>query len=195
MHVEAYQAVGRMVEEAGVDFDLLAERDGFLRYFGNEDDPTTEMTLQGLDIGGRDVNGTARAWFPRTEWHGLDIRPGPGVDIVADATVWDPDLPQWDIVLSTECLEHVEHWRGIIRAAASALTFAGPQLAFFTAASTGRGAHGASGEHTPPAGEWYGNVEPADLTEELERWFTEVHVEYNPNPGDVYAWARGVRGE
>jgi hypothetical protein len=175
MHVEAYEAVGRMVAASEFEF----EQPIFPWY--------------GLDIGGRDVNGTARAWFPRTTWHGLDIRPGPGVDIVADATVWTAPKAGWDFVLSTECLEHVEHWPGIVRAAASALSLKGPQLAFFTAASTGRGAHGASGEHVPPAGEWYGNVEPADLTEELEKYFVEVHVEYNPNPGDVYAWARGVR--
>lgn len=177
MHAEAYQAVGRMVEESGHDFS-----------------PET-CGWGGLDIGGRDVNGTAREWFPGTSWSGLDIRPGPGVDIVADATVWeaDPRSMRWDFVLSTECLEHVEHWGGIIRAAASALAPTGPQLAFFTAASTGRGAHGASGEHTPPPGEWYGNVKPDDLLRELEYWFEEVHVDYNPNPGDVYAWARGVK--
>lgn len=176
MHIEAYQAVGRMVAESGFDFDVVNIDDG----------------LQGLDIGGRDVNGTARAWFPHTHWQGLDIRPGPGVDVVADATLWRAPKPVWDFVLSTECLEHVKDWPGIIRAAASALAFQGTQLAFFTAASTGRGAHGASGEHTPPEGEWYGNVEPADLTVELEHCFAEVHVEYNPNPGDVYAWARGL---
>jgi hypothetical protein len=174
MHLEAYQAVGRMVDESGFDF----EQPVFPWY--------------GLDIGGRDVNGTARAWFPRTTWHGLDIRPGPGVDIVADATVWTADNPGWDFVLSTECLEHVKEWPGIVYAASTALNPTGPRLVFFTAASTGRGAHGASGEHTPPEGEWYGNVDPVDLREELERWFAEVHVEYNPNPGDVYAWARGL---
>lgn len=179
MHPEAYEAIGRMVEDSGHDFTGRGE-------YGD--------AYTGLDIGGRDVNGTARDWFPRTAWQGLDIRPGPGVDIVADATVWtaDPAGMQWDLVLSTECLEHVEHWRGIIRAAASALHFNGPQLAFFTAASTGRGAHGASGEHVPPPGEWYGNVEPDDLRECLAEYFHTVHVEYNPNPGDVYAWARGV---
>lgn len=179
MHVEAYEAVGRMVGMAGHDFTARGD---------------SPFAWDGLDIGGRDVNGTARAWFPQTRWMGLDIRPGPGVDIVADATVWesDPLKLRWDFVLSTECLEHVEHWRGIVRAAASALHENGPQLAFFTAASTGRGAHGASGEHTPPAGEWYGNVDPADLREELVKYFEEVFVEYNPNPGDVYAMARGV---
>lgn len=179
MHHEAYQAVGRMVVESGFDF----RADGADAYVDG---------WQGLDIGGRDVNGTARAWFPATSWQGLDIRPGPGVDIVADATVWKAKDRNWDFVLSTECLEHVEQWRGIVRAAASALSPAGPQLAFFTAASIGRGAHGASGEHVPPEGEWYGNVAPDDLTDELEKWFSEVHVEYNPNPGDVYARARGV---
>lgn len=183
MHAEAYDAVGRMVKESGFDFD--------------PDGSGPARVWDGLDIGGRDVNGTAREWFPHTMWKGLDIRSGPGVDIVADATEWlaDRDVPGelFDFVLSTECLEHVEHWRGIVRAAWSALDGYGPQLAFFTAASTGRGAHGASGEHVPPEGEWYGNVDPADLRWELERWFEEVHVEYNPNPGDVYAWAREMR--
>lgn len=188
MHPEAYEAVGRMVEASGFDFRKAV-------YMVDDDGNDYADAWLGLDIGGRDVNGTARAWFPHTLWHGLDIRPGPGVDIVADATTWTAEYEErdWDFVLSTECLEHVKDWPGIVRAAASALTSVGPQLAFFTAASTGRGAHGASGEHTPPEGEWYGNVEPADLLTELERWFTEVHVEYNPNPGDVYAWARGVR--
>ena len=188
MHLEAYQAVGRMVEAAGAACGL-----DFGHAATDNDGSHTGDPLAGLDIGGRDVNGTARDWFANTHWRGLDIRPGPGVDIVADATTWQSQVPVWDFVLSTECLEHVEHWPGIVRAAASALSHTGPQLAFFTAASTGRGAHGASGEHTPPEGEWYGNVEPADLTRELERWFEEVHVEYNPNPGDVYAWARGLK--
>lgn len=174
MHPEAYEAVGSMVEASGLRLD--------------------GGTLLGIDIGGRDVNGTARAWFgPDTAWHGLDIRPGPGVDIVADATTWTAPTALWDVVLSTECLEHVEHWRGIIRAAASALDPHGPQLVFVTAASTGRGAHGASGEHTPPEGEWYGNVTQEDLGAELDRYFEFTAVRYNPNPGDVYAWARGVR--
>lgn len=173
MHLEAYQAVGSMVEASELRFD--------------------GGTWLGLDIGGRDVNGTARAWFPHTEWQGLDIRPGPGVDIVADATTWTAPVALWDVVLSTECLEHVQEWPGIIYAASTALDPAGPQLAFFTAASTGRGAHGASGEHTPPEGEWYGNVTAEELAAELDRWFEFTAVRYNPNPGDVYAWARGVR--
>jgi hypothetical protein len=181
MHLEAYQAVGMMVEATGHDFGEDVDID---------EGPSEPW--RGLDIGGRDVNGTARAWFPRTHWRGLDIRPGPGVDIVADATTWQAQVPVWDFVLSTECLEHVKEWPGIVYAASTALNPVGPQLAFFTAASIGRGAHGASGEHTPPEGEWYGNVDPADLTRELERWFAEVRVDYNPNPGDVYAWARGV---
>jgi hypothetical protein len=186
MHAEAYEAVGDMVKDSGIDFREAV-------YMVDDDGNDYADAWRGLDIGGRDVNGTARAWFPHTLWQGLDIRPGPGVDIVADATVWGADVAAWDFVLSTECLEHVEHWRGVVRAAASALDPEGPMLAFFTAASTGRGAHGASGEHTPPPGEWYGNVAPNDLSDELGKWFEFVAVRYNPNPGDVYAWARGVK--
>lgn len=188
MHPEAYDAVGRMVADAEFETDLFAKEVGHAYA-----DAVGYRAVQGLDIGGRDVNGSARDHFPLTVWAGLDIRPGPGVDIVEDATVWRADDPVWDFVLSTECLEHVENWRGIVACAASALRPDGYMLAFFTAASTGRGAHGASGEHVPPPGEWYGNVDPEDLRAAMSEHFEDVHVEYNPNPGDVYAWARGVR--
>lgn len=185
MHPEAYEAVGRMVTASGHDFadgDSGGIPEGWTGWYG-------------LDIGGRDVNGTARAHFPHTHWRGLDIRPGPGVDIVEDATTWRGVKPGFeDFVLSTECLEHVENWRGIVECAASVLSPGGPMLAFFTAASTGRAPHGASGEHVPPPGEWYGNVRPDELSDALYENFIGVHVEYNPNPGDVYAWARGLKG-
>lgn len=188
MHPEAYDAVGRMVADAGFETDTYAKEVGYA--YANAVD---YRRVRGLDIGGRDVNGSARAHFPEALWDGLDIRPGPGVDIVEDATVWRASEPLWDFVLSTECLEHVEDWRGIVACAASALRHEGFTLAFFTAASTGRAPHGASGEHAPPPGEWYGNVRPDELSDALHEHFVDVHVDYNPNPGDVYAWARGLK--
>ena len=83
MHLEAYQAVGRMVEAAGAACGL-----DFGHAATDNDGSHTGDPRAGLDIGGRDVNGTARDWFANTYWRGLDIRPGPGVDIVADATTW-----------------------------------------------------------------------------------------------------------
>jgi SAM-dependent methyltransferase len=160
-----------------------------------------------LDIGGADVNGTARRWFPEVSWHGLDIAPGPGVDIVADATTWrghgfvgdegreQPgiDLPAYDIVLCTELLEHVKDWPAVLETIWHALVPDGH--AFITCASTGRRPHGARGEHDVPPGEHYANVHPDELRDKVSRMYQagmkfEGAMRYTAVPGDLYAWFR-----
>lgn len=143
-----------------------------------------------LDLGGRDINGGIRDLIPNGKWMGVDIAPGPGVDIVRDCTHgWLDTLPRFDIVVCTEVLEHVAEWRDLLRTCAQALDPMGSQLLFVTAASTGRRPHGASGALHPAPGEWYRNVPWAEVADELEKWFNNSSVDYNPNPGDVYAWA------
>lgn len=174
MHIEAYDGFARMLAASGLDVN---------------------HPWHILDVGGADVNGSVRDQFPLAIFTGLDIEPAPGVQIVADAATWRlPDEDHgYDIVIATELYEHAEQWREIIETMASALDTDGPQLLIATCASTGRPPHGARGEWGVPAGQFYGNVSPEMLRIELERWFHEVEVEYNPNPGDAYCWARGVK--
>lgn len=58
-----------------------------------------------LEVGSLDVNGSVRSLF-HGRYIGLDMREGPGVDLVGSAH----DLPfpdaSWDVVVSTEMLEH-----------------------------------------------------------------------------------------
>jgi hypothetical protein len=145
---------------------------------------------QGLDFGGRNVNGSVRVELPNTKWMGIDIRPGPDVDIVADAAYWLPSRGH-DIVIATELFEHTQLWREIIGTMHLALSSDGPGVFIATCASTNRGPHGASGEGVVPDGEWYGNVDPDELKGELDKYFEAVHVEYAYPPGDAYAvaWA------
>jgi hypothetical protein len=89
--------------------------------------------------------------------------------------------------MCTELLEHVEDWRGCIATARHVLKPGG--WLYITCASTGRHPHGARGGPVPDPGEWYRNVDPDDLRAALDL-FSEAHVEFNPNPGDAYAWAR-----
>lgn len=150
----------------------------------------------GLDVGGADVNGSVRSQLPNTVWHGLDIAPAPGVDIVADASnlTWLWDHPhRYDIVIATELFEHAQPWADIIYVMSRALREDGPETLIATCASTGRPPHGARGEWGVPDGQYYGNVSPQELEDALDMWFKEVHVEYNPNPGDAYMWARGLK--
>jgi SAM-dependent methyltransferase len=72
-----------------------------------------------LEVGSLDVNGSVRSDIVAlgpADYVGIDIRPGPGVDVVGDAG----DLVEkfgenaFDVVISTELLEHARDWRRII---------------------------------------------------------------------------------
>lgn len=171
MHQEAYEGFARMLARSGLDVN---------------------HPWHILDVGGADVNGSVRDQFAYGVFVGLDIEPAPGVEIVADAATWR--LPEndygYDVVIATELFEHAERWREIIETMAKALDPDGPQLLIATCASTGRPPHGARGEWGVPEGQFYGNVDPEDLRMELGKYFHEIEVEYNPNPGDAYCWAR-----
>lgn len=117
-----------------------------------------------LDLGGRNVNGTPRHLFNRAAVYvSVDLRAGPGVDIVADAADLNLD-EKFDVVVSTELFEHTARAAEIVGAACRHLKPGGVFLA--TMAGPGRAPHGASGESRPPRGEFYLNVEP----EALEAW-------------------------
>jgi SAM-dependent methyltransferase len=173
MHPEARDGLARQLEASGLDLDA---------------------PWRVLDLGGRDINGSIRDLLPGAKWTGLDIAAGPGVDLVHDATTpWPDGFDRFDLVVSTEVLEHVEQWAAILRTASQALEPDGPEALFVTCASTGRPQHGASGAPLPAPGEWYSNVSPGALADALEGLFRHSAVEYRPNPGDAYARAQGVR--
>jgi SAM-dependent methyltransferase len=59
-----------------------------------------------LEVGSLDVNGTIRDMFPGTDYTGIDIRPGPGVDqVMSGAKLEFPDN-SFDGVLYLETMEH-----------------------------------------------------------------------------------------
>jgi Methyltransferase domain len=141
-----------------------------------------------LEIGSLDVNGGVRDLFPNVrEYWGIDIQDGPGVDQVVDATTHVTDR-SYDCVVSTEVLEHVEDWRGIVKCAANAAA----RVVIMTCAGPGRGEHGMHGAGLI-GDEYYGNIEPVDLQVELERYWYNVDVifddSYVPDVRAV-AWGR-----
>lgn len=127
---------------------------------------TTE-DLAVLDIGGRNLNGSTRPLFPNAKpYHVLDILPGEGVDFVADAADWKPKLA-YDLVVTTETFEHAKRWREIVLTAWDALRPGGWLI--FTCAGPGRPAHsGVAAVWELSPGEWYANVSPEEIREELE---------------------------
>lgn len=178
MHTQAYNALGEMIAESGID---------------------TTVPWYVLDFGGRDVNSTSqglntRKLLPNARWSGVDIVSGPGVDIVTDATVhpWKWGT-QFDLVVCTEMFEHVEKWSCVVANITAALRDGQEQTVFITCAGPGRHRHGASGEDQPPPGEWYQNVSPEELDAELSVYFDHVATRFGPETCDTYGWARGIK--
>jgi trans-aconitate methyltransferase len=135
----------------------------------------TDEAIDILDIGGRNVNGTPREMFPNARYTVLDIRAGENVDIVADASTWEPSQRS-DLILSTECFEHAEDWPLICDTAFKACRPGGRIVV--TCAGPGRAPHSAFVEAGVQPGEFYANVEPTALSNALQiAGFVDVEVE------------------
>lgn len=120
----------------------------------------TTDTISVIEIGSRDVNGIVRDLFPAADWLGIDLAPGPGVDIVCDAAQWDT-LRRVDLVVCCETLEHAAEWREIIRRSFIWLRPGG--RAIYTAAGLGRLPHSAVDGCELREGEYYCNISLMEL--------------------------------
>lgn len=140
-----------------------------------------------VDLGGRDVNGTVHRLFT-TRPFVIDIRPGDGVDVVADAADWKPDT-EFGVALCTEVFEHTPRWPEIIATAHAALAPGGVLLA--TCASRDRPPHSAIDGGPLRDGEFYRNVSSDELTDALAGFsdFCAVEADGHFGNDDLYCWA------
>ena len=72
-----------------------------------------------LDVGAYDVNGSLRTVLQPLNpaaYIGIDMRPGPGVDVIcaAENLIETFGPHSFDIIVSSSTLEHVRHWRAAI---------------------------------------------------------------------------------
>ena len=93
-----------------------------------------------VEIGSADVNGAIRPIFEGSSYTGVDLAPGPGVDIVGSGHEVAIATDSVDLAISCECFEHNPMWRE---------TFVNMQrmtkpggVVLFTCASRGRLEHG-----------------------------------------------------
>jgi hypothetical protein len=139
-----------------------------------------------LELGGLDINGSVRQFFPGARYVSVDIVPGRGVDVVADATTYRPK-ERYDVVVCCEVLEHAEDADGFVATAWGALKSGG--LFIVTCACPPRAPHSAVDGGALRQGEFYRNVEPDLLESWLVGW-KEAEITVHEDRGDVYATAR-----
>ena len=113
-----------------------------------------------LEVGAYDVNGSIGDLVRKggaATYVGVDIVPGPGVDVVCDvqdlATHFGKD--SFDVVVTTEMMEHVPDWRGAMANMKAVLRPGGTLL--LTTRSRGCAFHGYPGD--------YWRYEPEDMRE------------------------------
>lgn len=130
-----------------------------------------------LDIGALDINGNNQVLFDAdTLYLGLDIAEGRNVDIICPGHELGLPDATFDMVISTECLEHDRHWVATLNNAIRLLRPGGMLL--MTCATTGRPEHGT--RRTTPADapllaevddEWadyYRNLDEHDVRAEID---------------------------
>lgn len=93
-----------------------------------------------LEIGSLDINGSIRSHFSNCAYTGIDIAPGPGVDLVCQGQDYDGPDDSFDVVISCEVMEHNPHWVETMKNMIRVCKPGG--LVVMTCATLGRGEHG-----------------------------------------------------
>lgn len=145
-----------------------------------------------LEVGSLNINGTVRDFFTDCDYTGVDLEPGPGVDVVGEGQALDYPDESFDVVVSAECFEHNPYWLQ---------TFVNMRrmcsgLVVFTCATEGRGEHGTT--RTDPAsspftvGRWdyYRNLTADDFHADLnlDALFAAYEFSTNDLSHDLYFW-------
>ena len=97
-----------------------------------------------MEVGSRNVNGSIRPFIMKyapNNYVGIDYVSGDGVDLITDARLLVEKFGEniFDIVISTEMLEHAEDWRSVINGMKRVLKPNG--LLIITTRSPGFGYH------------------------------------------------------
>jgi SAM-dependent methyltransferase len=138
-----------------------------------------------VEIGGRNINGTARDHFTGRPYIATDIAPGLGVDVVADGARYVPPEPA-AVVVCCEVLEHADNGADICANAERMLKPGG--VLIITAAGEGRAPHSAVDGGALQPNEYYDNVTESTLRAWLAP-FKTASVFTNAAAGDIYAVA------
>lgn len=144
-----------------------------------------------LDVGSLDINGNNRFLFDGGTYTGIDVGPGPNVDVVALAHEIDGPF---DVVISTECFEHDVHYVKSIQNIVRILANGG--LFLFTCATMGRPEHGTTRTNKKDCplltSDYYKNLTEQDIRiavdVDVDAVFEKYAFEIGHSTHDLYFW-------
>ncbi|MGB4066319.1 MAG: methyltransferase domain-containing protein [Azonexus sp.] len=93
-----------------------------------------------LEIGSLDINGSVRKLFQNCDYIGVDVAPGPGVDVVCQGQDYDGPDNSFDVAISCEVMEHNPFWAETVKNMVRLCKPGG--LVVMTCATLGRREHG-----------------------------------------------------
>jgi len=137
-----------------------------------------------IDVGSLDINGNNKDLFRKSSYTGIDIVPGKNVDIVGYAHELLPKITPslyryysrietfsfawWDVIISTEALEHDKYYDQTLLAMYQKLKSGG--LMLITSAGDGRKEHGTVNNEawaSPGTNDYYQNISNAMFSKVL----------------------------
>lgn len=140
-----------------------------------------------LECGSYDINGSVRPLFTDCEYIGIDWRPGPGVDVVSMAHRYKDDNG-FDVVVSTEMLEHDPYWYKSVVNMVNLLRPGGDMILSF--AGPTRPEHEVD---TSPRGGYYMGIDPAEVIDFVQLSFSDYLIHSVGNGNDVYMYLGGKK--
>jgi SAM-dependent methyltransferase len=138
-----------------------------------------------LEVGSCNVNGSFRdhiRFFGPASYLGVDLQPGPGVDQLCDAeSLIETFGPySFDVVISTEMLEHVSDWRRVVTNLKQVLRPGG--VVILTTRSLG------FPHHDYPRDYWRFE------THDMQAIFSDFHIQaLMPDPSDPGVFMKAIR--
>ena len=147
--------------------------------------PETFSHRRVLECGSLNINGTPRPLFEDCDYVGIDWREGPDVDVVS-LTHHFIDNDKFDVVISTEMLEHDPYWLVSISNMVSLLRPRGDLIMTFGGVNRPR-----HELNTSPQDGYYKGLPSTVVYMQLAHAFEVVHIHDDCN--DVYIWCEDKR--
>jgi len=143
-----------------------------------------------LEVGSQNINGTIRDLFEGGSFVGIDISETMDVDLVIPGEIAQFPDNSFDVVVTTECLEHANKWQEVLQNIIRQLKPGGSLIMTF--AHPGRSAHGtldSDSYSSPYTLDYYKNLSPGMILDKFPtftKYFSKYEFSYDGGNFDTY---------